>query len=638
MKKLILSSIIIQLLLLSALIGFNRFTGGQPSFINPAATQVTDCDFYFDSQNGYTSLYDINQDLYFGSSVPSYKTWGTVTKTFIDSSSNFNFYIQSSDASHRISGILIYQSSRTDIIEGNVVTVSGTPVLYNNLPEFINPSITIDYATNSSPVITLETTSAFWNNGTNRYSDEFITAQAMGARKLKIVNQTINYLSVGNAEVMIDGLIAVPLYFGYLQNTVSIGNKINMLSGTAVTVTGYLHCYINSSGTVKMQLLIRDEDDITGDISSDYEFVLNEFSGYNIGSYATGNYGSSNVQSISFEHYRAVRTDYQLMTLLPYVNGSGDGTIAGAFYNTSPFLGIRNISINYATNRTTGTKPMVTFGATPISGTTIELDFSLATIETSIDASNSNYFKVETTQCALTIENIVISYTNDGTLTPYDYLTANTELKRINPITYDGTLVNGVSVEVPIAILDNGTTYSVLTTKQYTYYTFDYIANNPGLVDLARQTHPRDVAAYYVAFNTWPANYVPRSNYYEAYMLFGEDARCVSSYTRTDGYVTSVPYATDWMGIPLYHELDIALTTNYSSSNRGVGRVVCYEYGFDTSKGATSYDEAPVCVYTDDHYASFSEYLNVGIYGTRFNGEMTRTSYVWGSATTLTTV
>lgn len=117
-----------------------------------------------------------------------------------------------------------------------------------------------------------------------------------------------------------------------------------------------------------------------------------------------------------------------------------------------------------------------------------------------------------------------------------------------------------------------------------------------------------------------------KSNYASAFSLFGNDARCVSTYERTDGYATAIPYQIGGSGKPLYHELDVALETSYSSNNRGVGRVVCWQYGFD----ASGYDSNPVAVYTDDHYATFQEYLNTGVYGTRFNAEMLLTPYIWG--------
>ena len=109
----------------------------------------------------------------------------------------------------------------------------------------------------------------------------------------------------------------------------------------------------------------------------------------------------------------------------------------------------------------------------------------------------------------------------------------------------------------------------------------------------------------------------------------------MSTYSRTDGYALSVPYQSGSEGTPLYHELDVALDSTYSDNRRGVGRVVVWEYGFDASRGAIGYDSAPVAVYTDDHYATFQEYLNTGVYGTRFNSEMQRTIYIWGAAETL---
>ena len=56
-----------------------------------------------------------------------------------------------------------------------------------------------------------------------------------------------------------------------------------------------------------------------------------------------------------------------------------------------------------------------------------------------------------------------------------------------------------------------------------------------------------------------------------------------------------------------------------------------WEYGFDY-KG---YDNSIVALFTDDHYASFSEYLNNGTWGDRFNAEFDRTAYIYASAKTL---
>ena len=55
------------------------------------ATTTKDCDFYFASENGYTSIFEVNQDLYTDNVKPTYKTWGTVSKISVDASDNYNF-------------------------------------------------------------------------------------------------------------------------------------------------------------------------------------------------------------------------------------------------------------------------------------------------------------------------------------------------------------------------------------------------------------------------------------------------------------------------------------------------------------------------------------------------------------------
>ena len=124
--------------------------------------------------------------------------------------------------------------------------------------------------------------------------------------------------------------------------------------------------------------------------------------------------------------------------------------------------------------------------------------------------------------------------------------------------------------------------------------------------------------------------------YNTAYKIFGDLTRCVSIYSREDGYAKSVPYQENYStGEVKYYECDIALDSNYKSSNRGVGRLVVWFYGFAKNKGATGYDDSIVTTYTDDHYQSFSEYLNTGKFSKNFNAETNCTNYKWGAPITL---
>lgn len=202
---------------------------------------------------------------------------------------------------------------------------------------------------------------------------------------------------------------------------------------------------------------------------------------------------------------------------------------------------------------------------------------------------------------------------------------------------YEGDLIDGVSsVNVPINVIKEGNNYKIIETKKYVYYSYNYISRNKSLASEASLTSPLDVSNYFIAFKTYPCNYVLSKNYNTAYKIFGDLTRCVSIYSREDGYATSVPYQENYStGKVKYYECDIALDANYKSSNRGVGRLVVWFYGFAKNKGAIGYDDSIVTTYTDDHYQSFSEYLNTGKFSKNFNAETNCTNYKWGAPITL---
>ena len=90
-----------------------------------------------------------------------------------------------------------------------------------------------------------------------------------------------------------------------------------------------------------------------------------------------------------------------------------------------------------------------------------------------------------------------------------------------------------------------------------------------------------------------------------------------------------VPYNSNGL---VYYEFDIALDSSYRTNSRGVGRVVMFLNGFS----ATGYDSSPVAVYTDDHYATFQEFNNLGQFLPRFNAESRITNLSWSVPTYLT--
>jgi hypothetical protein len=347
--------------------------------------------------------------------------------------------------------------------------------------------------------------------------------------------------------------------------------------------------------------------------------------------YSTGSYASYTKNSVTFDFYNCYKNSYSnLVNLLSSQEHDDINSLGGSIYNTTPINQIKDISITY---QTSGDNLSLSFGKTRQDMETIILEKSDDELKTTvIDASLASFFEIETLTSNTTIKSIEISYLNLFDADKVKYVSSGENQYRINPVVYEGTLVSGESmVEVPISIERIGDSYTILETKTYTYYDYSAVSKDPSLASEAAMTTPMDVANYFIAFKTYPANYVYKKQYSSAKAIFGKDARCVSDYSRTNGYATTVP-AKFISGAPHYYECDIALESNYSSSNRGVGRLVVWEYGF-TSQG---YDDSIVAVYTDDHYATFVEYYNNGLWGNRFNAEMKKTPYIHGAPTTLT--
>ena len=180
-----------------------------------------------------------------------------------------------------------------------------------------------------------------------------------------------------------------------------------------------------------------------------------------------------------------------------------------------------------------------------------------------------------------------------------------------------------------------------ISGKTYTYYSNDYVydlyESSPSTFDASKYAYTSaiDVANYYVAFNAWPANFFPRKtsdiNHYcytaSSYKTisfgneaFGDLARCIFEYSRTDGYAATVPYAGY---TPRYYELDLDVDSTYSTSSRGVGRVVVFTEG-----GFSCYsDNLNVALFTDDHYETFKEYLNNGNTSEAFDSSESNMKY-----------
>lgn len=359
--------------------------------------------------------------------------------------------------------------------------------------------------------------------------------------------------------------------------------------------------------------------------------TLNKASGVNgINSYSTGSFKSYTTNSIGFDFYRVYKNNVNdLTSLVPQCDYVDMDSIGGSIYNTTPMYQINNISITY---KTSGDNLVLSLGKTRAEMHDIVLEQSNDEYTTfEMDVDYENYFNLKTLSKTAYINSISISYLNANNTNSVGYESSAIDGFRLNPVRFEGELVSKrSSVTVPISVEQNGDSYEIIETKTYTYFTYEDVVADPSLVELASMIEPTDVANYFIAFGTYPANYVYKKQFDTAKATFGSYTRCVSDYSRTDGYARTVP-CTFVGGKPHYYECDIALEQGYSRSNRGVGRVVVWEYGF-TAEG---YDDAPVAVYTDDHYASFTEYLNNGTWGERFNAEMNVTAYIHGILNTL---
>ena len=347
------------------------------------------------------------------------------------------------------------------------------------------------------------------------------------------------------------------------------------------------------------------------------------------------NWGNVNIDNTKYGYYRANYSDGLIS--LNYLSSPYKDALGGMFYNVTPIYGIRNVEIVYKTNKCTN-NPLFKFGVNALVENEINLPISNDEYNVyNFEISDSNFFKICTMDNVLDIKSITINYSNIKANYSNNYLSSGDGDFRLNPVVYEGDLVDGKSyVNVPINVIKEGNNYKIIETKKYVYYSYNYISRNKSLASEASLTSPLDVSNYFIAFKTYPCNYVLSKNYNTAYKIFGDLTRCVSIYSREDGYATSVPYQENYStGEVKYYECDIALDANYKSSNRGVGRLVVWFYGFAKNKGAIGYDDSIVTTYTDDHYQSFSEYLNTGKFSKNFNAETNCTNYKWGAPITL---
>ena len=377
------------------------------------------------------------------------------------------------------------------------------------------------------------------------------------------------------------------------------------VSGSSITYT----CHCGYSYVVP----VGDLDTITIDSSN--------FNSDVYGTYSTGNYGSTTISEWGLEYYRICSSYDYSFEMLHCIRDSSDGTLPGAFYNKSAKGLIYSLIISYKSTSSF----TIRYGSAALENTT---NVAASSYGTNTEVVISNYFfSIETGNSDVYISSIMIRYSATSTHTKVKTAIPEKDYS-IEPVKYSGSLVAGSSyVDVPVSISRDGSSYSVISTKRYTYYTYSYIESNPSYASEAALTEPEDVANYYQAFGTYPANYVEKSQGSAAASLFGSSkVRVASYYTYTTGYATTFPYNTP-VG---YYELDIGLSNSYSYNSRGTARLVVWVNGF------TVYGSGrPVIVYTDDHYYTFKEYLNYGSFGQRFDSSGIRVGYYYTQTITM---
>ena len=110
-----------------------------PLIADISAPQELNCSYYFNSNNGYTPIKNLNESILNNEFPSDYKTWGTITNKYI-SSGKTCYYIQSTDSIGRQSAILLYNASTTNLDVGNVVTVrGGEGQVYSGAPQLVEP-------------------------------------------------------------------------------------------------------------------------------------------------------------------------------------------------------------------------------------------------------------------------------------------------------------------------------------------------------------------------------------------------------------------------------------------------------------------------------------------------------------------
>ena len=231
------------------LVGLTATINYDPLIADVSAPQELNCSYYFNSNNGFTSIRELNDTILENvNNFPTdYKTWGTITCKYV-SSNKTCYYIQSTDRIGRQSAILLYNASTTNLDVGNVVTVrGGNASVYNGSPQIVSATLTKDYDTNPSPVELYQATSDdFFPSSVNEKT-------AIGPLFTECKNVTIASVTNNSATLRFSDNRTITAFYGSSTAQSAVKSKFNDLNGMTTNVKGHI---ANYNGT--FQLYVRD--------------------------------------------------------------------------------------------------------------------------------------------------------------------------------------------------------------------------------------------------------------------------------------------------------------------------------------------------------------------------------------------
>ena len=337
--------------------------------------------------------------------------------------------------------------------------------------------------------------------------------------------------------------------------------------------------------------------------------------------YKTGDFKELKKQNVGvYRCYKKSNSDPLTLLETPSIYSYEQDSM---IYNLTAYQGIYEYEITY--NSECGM--YLSYSSDKSFSNVVYLGKTSGTQTVNIKTNQHCLFRLQTRKGESKVESVKILYNKKGNDYNTDY--KNYDEYRLDvPYTDFDNISDGEKRVMPTKVTYNNGHVNIINKKEYVYHTYDYLSNHPSEANDICLTDPVDIANYYLLFHDFPLNYQDQNDGSVPKNL----SRAQSTYSRRNGYATSVPFK-DGSGF-VYFELDIDNTGRYypGKNGRGVGRIVIWENSFNFSE----YNNHPVIVYTDDHYNTFREYMNDGSFGPRFKAEGHWATYTYTKPTTLT--